>query len=401
MTPLRPLPGDPGAVRHLAAVLRSTAERLEAIADAVGRLGVGATWDGCAGDAFSARVATVVPVLRAAAERFGGAVSPLGALATALEEAQAVVGRAVHDDDAATAGYAALEDRVWVLVSAGATEGDPAVVVLRHRQQWLVGEQERARAAHAGAMERFRVADARAAATLRALADDAIADPVLYRLMAASSSGGRDVASVGMLAPVAPELLPLGLAADGVATVAEAGLLAVYGEGDLGELAVDAGFSAGGGAGAVLRRAGMAGAEMTSAGARTMTSLTRRQRVALGVVQTARDRRDTLRAMVRGVPDRGTPSALLGGPVVTSPRSPLTGSASERARTLAREAAQRAREAARDQLRRRVLDGWQLASANGATAQRMYVSGVTLEVAAKGGAKAAEHLPPARGGGGR
>ncbi|WP_392542435.1 hypothetical protein [Oryzobacter telluris] len=399
--PLRPLPGDPGAVRHLAGSLRATGERLGAIAATLARLRDGAVWEGSAGEAFGARVGDVPPVLTAVAERFVGAVPPLLALATVLEEVQPVIGAAVHDDDAATVAYAALEDRVVGLVASGSTEDDPAVLVLRHLQREQVEVQVRARGRHAAAVGRFREVDARAAASLRALTFDDLGDSVVYRAVATVSGTGRGLASLGALAPVAPELLPVALVGDAAASVSDAALYAAYGEGSAGALATDAALWATAGVGRVLRYGSVVGAEATATGARTTQVLTRQQRVAQGAVETVRARRDALRSAFAGVPARGTPSALIGGPATRSPRLPDGATVAERASAAARAAAERAREAAADQVRRRVLDDWRLASANGASAQKMYATGVTLEVAGTAGTRAVEHQRDDRAAGGR
>ncbi len=175
------------------------------------------------------------------------------------------------------------------------------------------------------------------------------------------------------------------------AVVADAGVLAVYGEGDVGSLAAGLAFASAGGIGRALRHGSVAGAEATAVGVRTTRSLTTQQRMALGVVDAARSRRDALRTSLRGVPARGTSSALLGGPAVRVRALPATGSAAQRASAAARLAAERVREAAAEQVRRRVLDDWRLASANGAAAQRMYASGVTLEVAGAAGTRVNDH----------
>ena len=300
--PLRPLPGDPGAVRALARSLRATGERLDAIGSTLGRLRAGATWEGCANEAFTARIGDVPPLVATVAERFAGAAAPLTALAEVMEEAQGVIGTAVHDDDAAAHAYAVLEDRVALLVASGRGEDDPEVVVLRHLQREQVAEQVRARARHAAALERFREADARAASVLRGLALDDIADSRLYRTLAAVQAGGRGVAEVGALAVVAPELAPLAAAGDATAVVADAGMLAVYGEGDAGALATGLALASTGGVGRVLRQGSLLGAEATAAGVRATRSLTTQQRLALGAVEAARARRDALRASLRGVP---------------------------------------------------------------------------------------------------
>ncbi|WP_377641883.1 hypothetical protein [Oryzobacter terrae] len=393
--PLRPLPGDPGAVRALARSLRSTGQRLGAIGSTLARLRPGPAWEGCAAEAFTSRIGDVPPLVDAVARRFAGAAAPLLALAEAMEDAQAVIGGAVLDDDAASHAYAALEDRVALFVASGRTEDDPDVLVLRHLQRDQVAQQVRARARHAAALERFREADASAAGVLRALAFDDLADSTLYRTLAAVRAGGRGVAEVGVLAAVAPELVPLAAAGDATATAADAGLLAVYGEGDAGSLATGLALASTGGVGRVLRHGSLAGAEATAHGVRSTRVLTTQQRMVVGAVEAARSRRDALRTALRGVPDRGTPSALLGGPAVRVRSAPVATAAAQtvaqRASDAARLAAERVREAAAEQVRRRVLDDWRLASANGASAQRMYVSGATLEVAGAAGTRAHDH----------
>ena len=254
MSGLPPLPGHPGAVRLLADRLTTTARRLSALAGALARLRDGATWDGPAGDAFGARLHDVVPVLDAVAVRLGGAGPPLRALAQAMEEAQAVTSRAVLDVDEAEHAYAMLEERVVALVAAGADEGSPEVLVVRHLQTEQVRVQGDARARHAVAAERFREADQRCAAVLRSLSVDGIADSLPYRVVAGVGSAGRDLATVGALGAVVPELRPVAAAADAVAVAADATLLLAYGEGDLGELAEGAGLAAAGALGGVARR---------------------------------------------------------------------------------------------------------------------------------------------------
>ena len=399
--PLRPLPGDPAAVRHLAGALRSTAARLGAISSTLARLRDGARWEGCAGAAFGARVGEVPGLLDAVAERCAGAAGPLLALAAVLEEVQPVIGVAVHDDDAATATYAALEDRVVLLLASGSTPDAPEVLVLRHLQREQVEAQVRARSHHAAAVERFREVDARVAASLRALAFDEIADSAAYRSLVAVNGTGRGLAAVGMLGPAAPELLPVALVGDAVASVSQVALLTAYGEGDASLLAADAALWATVGVGRSLKHGAVAGAEATAGGARATRTLTHQQRLAEGVVAATRARRDALRAAVAGVPERATASALLGGPAVRAARVPVSGTVAGRASAAAREGASRLREAAHDQLRRRVLDDWRLASANGVAAQRMYATGVTLEVAGTAGSRAVAHEREERAAGGR
>ena len=387
MSGLPPLPGHPEAVRLLADRLTTTARRLSALSGVLARLRDGATWDGPAGDAFGARLRDVVPVLDAVAVRLGGAGPPLRALAQAMEEAQAVTSRAVLDVDEAEHAYAVLEDRVVALVATGADEGSPEVLVVRHLQTEQVRVQGDARARHAVAADRFREADQRCAAVLHSLSVDGIADSLPYRVVAGLGSAGHDLATVGALGAVVPELRPVAVAADAVAVAADATLLLAYGEGDLGELARGAGLAAVGALGGVARAGATAGAQRTAAGVVVTARLTTQQRLALGAVRSARARRDALVASFHVPPERGTASALLGGPTPRSVTAAAGGAglaaATARARVLARARVERA-----------FLDDWRLATANGPAAQRMYAAGATLEVTSSTGRVVADRVAP-------
>lgn len=398
MTGLPPLPGHPGAVRLLADRLASTAQRLSALAAVLARLRDGATWDGPAGEAFGARLREVGPVLDAVAMRLGGAAAPLRGLAAAMEEAQTVIAAAVLDVDEAEHAYAFLEDRAVALVSAGAGEGNPETLVVRHLQIEQVELQRVARARHAAAAERFREADARCAGVLRTLSVDGIADSLPYRVLAGVSSAGHDLATLAPVATVVPELKPVVTVADGAAVAADAALLAAYGEGDAGQLAAAAGLTAAGAFGGALRLGATAGAERTATGVVSTVRLTAQQRLAVGVVRQARARRDALRATLRVPLQRGTPSAVLGGPAPRSLANQGSGLGLGSGLTLpavatrlgegARRAAAGAHAAARARVDRAFLDDWRLVTANGAQAQRMYAAGATLEVGATGASKA-------------
>ncbi len=244
MSGLPPLPGDPGAVRLLADSLAGTARRLSALAGVLARLRDGATWDGPAGDAFGARLREVAPVLDAVAARLGGSAAPLRALADAMAEAQVVVSSAVLDLDEAEHAYAVLEARAVALCGAGRSEDDLDLRVVRHLQIEQVEVQQLARARHAAAAARFRAADARCAAILRSLTVDGLADAVPYRVLVGVSSAGHDVATLGDLATVVPELKPVVAVAGAAAVAADTTLLVAYGEGDAGQLAKDAGVAA-------------------------------------------------------------------------------------------------------------------------------------------------------------
>ena len=137
-----------------------------------------------------------------------------------------------------------------------------------------------------------------------------------------------------------------------------------------------------------------------------MTSrLTAQERLRLGAVAEVRARRDDLRSRFAAVPDRGTPSALVGGPPVRPPRSAALpggaaalpgGAAGVRASVVATAGRARALAAARADAAFR--DDWRLATANGLSARRMYAAGATLEVATRvgEGTVGATRAPPTR-----
>jgi len=399
---LPPLPGDPDAVRLLADRLVATAQRLSALSAVLARLRDGATWEGPAGEAFGARLHGVAPVLDAVSTRLGGAAPALRGLAEAMDQAQAVVAGAVLDVDEAEHAYAVLEDRAAALVAVGATESDADLLVLRHLQREQVEAGQVARARHAAASERFREADARCATVLRHLSVDGLADSLPYRLVAGVSGVGHDIATAGLLVPVAPELKPVAAAADALALGADATLLVAFGEGDAGQLATGAALTALGVSGGVLRSGATAGAQRTAGGVVVSTvRLTTQQRLALGVVGQARARRDALRASFRVPPGRGTSSALLGGPAPRPQRwggaVTLTGLAA-RVGSGTRQTGRAARVAARARADRLFLDDWRLATANGPQAQRMYIAGATLEVGAAASGRAHAAGRPEGGG---
>ena len=402
MSGLPPLPGHAGAVRLLADRLASTATRLSALASVLARLREGATWVGPAGEAFGARLRDVGPVLDAVSVRLGGAAPALRSFADAMEEAQRVVARAVLDVDEAQHAYAVLEDRAAALVTGGAGDDDPGMLLVRHLQLAQVEAEQLARARHLAAAERFHEADQRCAAVLRALSVDELADSVPYRVLVGARTVGHDLATLAPATAAMPELGPVVSLAGGVAVAADATLLVAYDEGDAGALAVSAALSGLGAAGGVLRAGATAGAERTAAGVVSTARLTGQQRLALGVVHEARRRRDALRASFRVPPDRGTPSARIGGP---PPRAVVRGANGGGGSTLGpglsvpavlgrvragtHRAVAGARSAAVARVDRAFLDDWRLATANGPQAERMYAAGVTLEAAAAGGRKTA------------
>ena len=381
MSGLPPLPGNPGGVRVVAERLAATSRRLDALGRVLARLRDGATWEGVAGEEFGVRLGDAVPVLDAVAVRLGGAVAPLRALADALEEAQAVIAVAVRVEREAAQTYAVLEDRAYALVTAGSGDDDPALRLVRHLQREQVRVQAGARARHDAAAERFRVADARCARVLRSLSVDEVADSAPYRLLAAASTFGHDLATVGIAAAVVPELRPVAAAGEAVGVAADTALLVAYEEGDWAELGSSAALMATGGLGAVLRRGAVAGAERTAPGAVATRRLTTRQRLALGAAAEVRARRDAVRAALDAPPARGTPTALTGGPAVRTVRAPAgTSGLVAGVRDAARTGAARGRAAAAAQLDRAFRDDWRLATANGPAAQRLYTAGASLHV---------------------
>ncbi|HSO64418.1 MAG TPA: hypothetical protein VLQ78_04870, partial [Ornithinibacter sp.] len=173
---------------------------------------------------------------------------------------------------------------------------------------------------------------------------------------------------------------------------ADATLLAGYGEGDAGALAAGVALAATGGMAGTLRRGAVAGARRTSSGVVVTRRLTAQERLRLGALAEVRQRRDDLRRRFAAVPERGTPSALLGGPSASGSRRrwPVgTGGAARPGVSGARAALDarvvRARALAGARADAAFRHDWQLATANGVSAQRMYAAGATLEVATRAG----------------
>lgn len=385
MTVLHPLPGDPAAVRVLAASCARTAERLAGLSAVLARLRDGAVWDGPAGDAFGARVAQAPPALDAVAHRFSGAVAPLHSLAAGMEAAQSVIGPAVREHDDAQHAYAVLEERLYALVSSGATESDPAVAHLRALQIQQAEAMAGAQARHNAASSRFHDADRRCAAALSALAQDSISDPLAYRFVTGASNLGTGIGALGLAVPLAPELAPLALAGDVLALGSDASLLLAYGEGDLEALGVSAGFIALGAAGKVLRAGSSAGAEMTATGARSTRSLGTTERLLVGGAETVQARVAKVRKAFDVPPARGTPSHLTGGPPLARTTNPPRTAVEVRA--MSARAAQRVRDAGRARADTAFRDQLRMATTNGRGPQAMYLGGVTLLGAEKMGRK--------------
>lgn len=377
MPVLPPVPGWAPGIRALAAAVETSGHRLAAACRDLVRFRDGAVWDGPAGEAFGARIAQVPTVLDRAARRHLGAAAPLRAYADVLEVEQARAQRCVEEHRDAWEAYVALEDRAAALVASGLDESAPDLLVVRARQQEEAATVGRAEREHRAALDRLDAADTRCAAALRALADDPIADPVVYRGLRTLSSVGHGVGVLGSApATVFPALAAAGTVGEGVGTTADAGLLALYGEGDAAALATTAATAALGAGGQALRAGAKAGVVQRADGAVVgVTRLSTSERVVAGSVHTARDRIAQARARFEVPGDRGTASALLGGPAPRPPRTMTSVSLR-----------QRVVDGARTRVRTRydtALTELAVVSAGGRSTQRMYAAGVTLSVAEK------------------
>lgn len=376
---LEPLSGSPNGVRDVADRLTATSRRVGDVTTVLAGLKRGATWVSSAGKAFGARLDEAPPLLDAVARRLGGAAVPLRELADAMEEAQRVVEGAIRDDSEAQDTYAVLEGRAYALIVAGSDELSPDVVAVRAVQREQVRIRESARARHAAAMERFRGVDARCSATVRALTQDAVADTALYRLVAGSQTVGHNLAAAGSVATVVPHLRPVAAAGDVLSVAADMTLLVGYREGSWSDLGTTVAMAGASNVAGALKIAGTAGATKSVSGSFVTSTrrLTMQQRLAVGVTQQARAKRDAIRARFRfEADDRATPSRYIEvtpRPVRTTPVWKVT---REQAVARVRAVAQ----AKADQV---FLDGWRRASANGPAAQRMYATGTALDVGVK------------------
>ena len=376
---LEPLSGSPSGVRELADRLTASSRRVGDVTTVLAGLKRGATWVGSSGEAFGARLDEAPPLLDAVARRLGGAAVPLRELADAMEEAQRVVEGAIRDDSEAEDTYVVLEDRAYALIVAGSDEASPDVVAVRALQRDQVRIRDSARARHAAAMERFRAVDARCSAAVRALTQDAVTDSVLYRLVAGGQTVGRNLAAVGTVVTVAPCLRPVAAAGDVLNLAADTTLLVGYGEGSWSDLGTTVAMAGASNVAGALKIAGTAGATKSASGSffSSTRRLTTQQRLALGVTQQARAKRDAIRARFRvEADDRATPTRFLEvtpRPVHTTPVWKVS----------REQAVARVRTAAQVKADQVFLDGWRRASANGPAAQKMYATGTALDVGVK------------------
>ncbi len=220
-------------------------------------------------------------------------------------------------------------------------------------------------------MDRLEAADARCAGVLDELAHDDIADSVVYRGLRSIGSVGHGVGYLAMVpARVAPELAVVGVVGDALGTAADGALLLGYDEGSWRDLAVGAGTTALGAGGRTLRNGAKAGTVVRADGTVVAQAMTAPERVLAGAVTTARKRVEAARARLRLPPERGTPSALTGGPPPAPSGTPW------------RRAAGSARAAVRAQVVSATTE-LRLVGAGGRQTRRMYAAGVGLEATSR------------------
>lgn len=377
---LEPVPGWAPGIRALAAAVEETGRRLAAACADLVQLRDGAVWDGPAGQAFGARIATVPTALDRAARRHLCAAGPLREYAEVLEEEQVLVQRCVVEHRDAWERYDVLEDRAYALVVAGHDESSPEMLLVRADQQEQLVSAARAEARRRAAVERLRAADARCAAVLRALSADGLADGQVYRTLRATSGAGHGTGAVaGMPGRVSPHAKLIGVVGDWVGSAADGALLVGYGEGSWTEVGISATASALGTSGSALRAGAKAHAVVRADGVVVpVRALSTQERLLAGAVATARAKIRNTRAVFTLPPERGTPRALLGG----SPPPRPAGSALRRVVDAGRRTVRTQQTRLRTEL--------SLVSSGGAPAVRMYAAGVTLQA----GAKAVPHLAP-------
>lgn len=368
---LEPVPGDALGIRAVADAVESTGHRLADAAATLGRMRDGAVWDGPAGEAFGSRIAAAPGVLGAAARRFLGAAGPMRAYAEVFEHEQAVVQRAVLVHREAWEVHDHLEVRAGELVMAGLDETSPAVLTVRQAQREEIAVAARAEAAHGAARDALAAADARCAAVLDELARDAIGDTAVYRGLRTVSEVGHGVGHLGMApARLYPGSAAAGAVGEGVGTLADAVLLAGYDEGSWRDVGVGATAYALGFAGQSARYGAKAGTVLRADGTVMTWAAAADRRLVEGALVTAHTRLAEARSRLAVVPERGTPSALVGGP----PRVP-SGSALQRVRGSVRGAVHATVGQGITELR--------IVMAGGRTTVRMYAGGVALEGASK------------------
>lgn len=357
MTRLLPvLTGHPHQLRGLADSLMGSASRLSAVNTVLLGLRAGAEWDSDSGRLFESAVQAPPPIIAAAIERYAGAARSLRTLADELEEAQREVTEAIvsnteawrrHDDFMERRGLAV--DPVEQQDLERAMNAEVALVHVMERR-------------HLAAVHRYREADRRCARGLRALAQDVLDDPTGYTWLANTGKAATPVALVGGLLPGPGRLV--GVAGIAGGALSRVGLLVLYDEGSWKQLGVNVLSSAVTTFGSVLVAGARIGGKVAIEGGERIFTKTANPstgfRVGAGARSTFDDWVDGWRRKV-------------GLPVI--PKVPPV---PPRALPEAETWFQRGTNAGRTALDNAVVNSWQLATANGPQAQRMFVAGVTL-----------------------
>ncbi|WP_048552033.1 hypothetical protein, partial [Nostocoides japonicum] len=306
-------------------------------------------WDSPAGRLFASRVGEVPQTLLAVARRYSGAATILRTYAAALADAQEDARCAAWRFASASATVDELNRRLW----SGPDEATRRSLELE-RVQWLPC-LDTARAAWQAARSRLDEADRRCGAGLRDLADDAIADPALYRILHRTRTAATGVSAMGLVPT--PWTKAGGVVAGGVSTAATVGLKALYGEGSwrsiAGQEAVTAGL-----AGARVLRASSAARAVTRDGVRR--PLTTAERLAIGSKE----------QLWTKAPWRLPPPPA--DPRLVRIRPPATGGRITRTMT-------KVQRVAADQWRARVADDWQRATLSGPGGRRLLLAAWGVE----------------------
>lgn len=359
MISLAPLSGSPDVAETLASSLQEAARTIGAAEGALSLVRPGAAWDTPAGRAFEARVQSLPHGLGLMAERYAGAAAALRAFAAEFREAQLVCTR----EAVAHAELSRSAEHLMASIDARgvpATEGDRAEVgVMERRRQEAILQMQASERRYAAAYERYQGADRRCAAVLDGLSHDSLDDSLVYRGMTGVQGGAGSVAqSVGAASLVMPELAPVAAIAGGVALGADVGVKAVLGEGSWRAIGTEAGMSAMGVGGTLLKKSGVTSGAISgrhrAAGRPTATELL------------AKGGRDYL----KNPPWKLAPvdESRLRIPAAFGPREPL----SRRLRAAITKAADKA-----------VLDDWRAATANGRNGQAMLAASYGVKGAEK------------------
>lgn len=376
MSILRPIPGSADAIDALAAALHGSADDLRSVLGGVRGLGVGGVWDGPAGAAFAARVTEAGPVLQRILDRYVTAAQALRTFAPELDRAQRSAQRAITEGDDADGQIRVLEGRLNDLTVAGQAWESPAVQSVLAEQRRQVARRMAAEAAHDRAWSDVEAADGRCAATLRATADDALADPGLYRFLRSVSSVGAGLSTAGPVALVNPELGPVCTMAGTAGSVADLGLVAIYGEGDWGQVGIGLGLSSLSFAGGALKSGAKVGAAKGVNGSYSAErAMATRERLAAGLRSQAKKSVDGLHGLGK-VPSGSIASSAVVG---------ISAKGSWKEWLRPEVLRDRAKATVTAQANKHLLDDLRMVRANGTTT--MYVSGVTLKGAAAAGSR--------------